>query len=82
MRPQNYATRKTEAAGWQVNVTSYRMGDRYYCTVDNVSPGAWIAKTEGATREEAEKKALDRAAELLSKTRKFSPSPRLDRAGG
>ncbi len=71
MRPQNYSKRKAQAAGWEINVTSYQLGDRYYCTVDNVSPGAWIAKTEGATREEAEKKALDRATELLAKTRKI-----------
>lgn len=72
MKPKNYSSRKTEAAGWQVNVTSYQLGDRFYCTVDNVSPGAWIAKTEGATREEAEKKALDRASELLAKTRRVA----------
>ena len=72
MKPQNYSKRKTQTAGWEVNVTSYQLGGRFYCTVDNVSPGAWIAKTEGSTREEAEKKALDRAAELLSKTRKIS----------
>ena len=71
MKPQNYSKRKTEAAGWEVNVTSYQLGDRFYSTVDNISPGAWIAKTEGTTREEAEKKALDRAAELLAKTRKI-----------
>ena len=71
MKPQNYSQRKTQAAGWAVNVTSYQLGDRFYSTVDNISPGAWIAKTEGATREEAEKKALDRAVELLSKTRRM-----------
>ena len=53
-----------------MNITSYQLGDRFYCTVDNVSPGAWIAKTEGSTQEEAEKKALERAAELLAKTRR------------
>lgn len=75
MKPQNYSKRKTEAAGWQVNVTSYQLGDRFYATVDNVSPGAWIAKTEGVTREESEQKALDRAAELLRKTRKIPAKP-------
>jgi hypothetical protein len=71
MKPQNYSRRKTEIAGWEVNVASYQLGDRWYCTVDNVSPGAWIAKTEGASREEAEKKALERAGELLAKTRRI-----------
>lgn len=75
MKPQNYSRRKTEASGWPVNVISYQLGERYYCTVDNVSPGAWIAKAEGATREEAEQKALQQAAELLSKTRKIKVNP-------
>lgn len=71
MKPEHYSQRRTQVAGWEINVTSYKLGDRFYCTVDNVSPGAWIAKAEGATQEEAEKKALDKAAELLAKTRKL-----------
>jgi hypothetical protein len=70
MKPQNYSKRKVQVAGWEANVTTYQLGDRWYCTVDNVSPGAWITKTEGASREEAEQKALERAAELLAKTRR------------
>jgi hypothetical protein len=34
-----------------------------------VSPGAALARTTGATREEAESKALQRAEELLGRTR-------------
>ena len=71
MKPRNYSERRAEAAGWPIKIVSYQLGERYYCTVDNVSPGAWIAKTEGASREEAEKKAMERAAELLAKTRKI-----------
>ncbi len=70
VKTQNFSERKAEVAGWQVNISTYQLGDKFYCTVDNVSPGAWIAKTEGATREEAEKKALVRAQELLAQTRK------------
>lgn len=71
MKPKNYSRRRTKVGEWEVNVTSYQLGERYYCTVDNVSPGAWIAKTDGNTQEEAETKALERAAELLAKTRKI-----------
>ena len=74
MKPKNFSQRKTQAAGWEINVSSYQLGDKFYCTVDNVSPGVWIAKTEGASREEAEKKALERAAELLSRTRRVKVS--------
>jgi len=34
-----------------------------------VEPGATLALGEGLTREEAEKKALQRAEEMLAKTR-------------
>jgi hypothetical protein len=52
-----------------VNLTSYRLGEVYHCKADNVSPGAALARTSGATREEAEKKAIERAEQLLARTR-------------
>ena len=70
MEAQEYMERKIEIQGWPVNVTSYKLGDLYYCKIDNVSPGAWLARTSAATREEAEQKALERAKELLSRTRR------------
>jgi len=70
MQAEEHTTRVEEWEGWKIKLTSYRLGDRYHCTADNVEPGAWIARTEGATREEAEKKALERARQLLARTRK------------
>jgi hypothetical protein len=55
-----------------VKLTSYKLGDVYHCKADNVSPGAALARTTGATRAEAEQKALDRARQLLSRTRQHS----------
>ncbi len=52
-----------------MNITSCRLGDVFHCKADNVSPGAALARTTGATREEAEKKALERAEHLLGRTR-------------
>jgi hypothetical protein len=49
-------------------VTSYKIGDMYHCKADNVSPGAQIARTTGATREEAENAAIAKATERLSRT--------------
>jgi hypothetical protein len=69
MKVEEYQERKTEVAGWPVNLASYRLGSVYHCKADNVSPGAALARTTGATREEAEKKALDRAEQLLSRTK-------------
>jgi len=69
MKVEEYQERKVEIAGWPVNLTSYRLGDVFHCKADNVSPGAALARTTGATREEAEKKALDRAEHMLGRTR-------------
>jgi len=74
MKTKNFTERKMELAGWPVKITSYQWGERFYSTVDNVSPGAWIAKAEGSTREEAEKKVIERASELLAKTRRMKVS--------
>ena len=69
MKAEDYQERKVEVLGWPVNLTSYRLGEVFHCKADNVSPGAALARTTGATREEAEKKALKRAEELLGRTR-------------
>jgi hypothetical protein len=70
MKPEEYQVQPHEIAGWKVNVTSYAIGDRYYCHVDNVDPGATIVRTEGPTREEAMVIALAKAQERLrSKTK-------------
>jgi hypothetical protein len=70
MKPQEYAERSIDVDGWRVNLTSYKLDDTFHCKADNVSPGAWLARTTGATREEAEEKALERARTLLSRTRR------------
>jgi len=70
MKPEEYQERQVEVDSWQVTLTSYKLGDVYHCTADNVSPGAWLARTSGATRDEAEQKALERATTLLSHTRR------------
>jgi len=68
MKAEEYQERKVEVLGWPVNLTSYRLGEVFHCKADNVSPGAALARTTGATREEAEKKALERAEQLLGRT--------------
>ena len=70
MKAEEHAARTLEVGGWKVKLTSYKLGDVYHCTADNVDPGAWIARTQGASREEAENKAIERARELLGRTRK------------
>jgi hypothetical protein len=70
MRAEQFQERKLELAGWPVNLSSYRLGEEWHCKADNVSPGAAICRSTGPTREEAEQKAIKRAEELLSRTRR------------
>jgi hypothetical protein len=69
MKVEEFQERKVDIAGWPVNLTSYRLGEVFHCKADNVSPGAALARTTGATRDEAEKKAIERAGQLLARTR-------------
>jgi hypothetical protein len=70
MHAEDFQERKLEVEGWPVNLSSYRLGEKFHAKADNVSPGAALARTSGVTREEAEDKALRRAAELLRNTRR------------
>ena len=72
MKPTEYSENLLRLAGWPVRLTSYRLGDNYYCKADNVDPGACLTRTDGATKEEAEENAKNRAEEYLSKTRRYS----------
>src|SRR5207247_4386881 len=65
---EGYTERKLEVNGWPVNLTSYKLGDLFHAKVDNVSPGANLARTTAAARQEAERLALERAGELLIRT--------------
>jgi hypothetical protein len=72
MKAEEYQHRQDIVHDWPIDVTSYRIGDRYYCTVEAADPGARIARGEGATREEAEREALEKATKYLGQTRRFA----------
>ena len=44
MKPENFSERKVEVDGWQVNLTTYQLGDKWHTKADNVSPGAALAR--------------------------------------
>lgn len=71
MKPEDYSRRQQEIGGWQVTIETYKLGDVYHCTIANLDPGARFARADGATKEEAEKLAMDKAARYLAQTRKF-----------
>ena len=56
---QDFERRREEIEGREVGITTYRLGDRCFCKVDNVSPGALIARAVAATKAEAERSALE-----------------------
>jgi len=68
MKIEEYHERRVAVDGWEVNLTSYRLGREWHAKADNVSPGATLCRTTGASREEAEDRALQRAEELLDRT--------------
>ena len=72
MKPQNFSERTVEIDGWQVNLTTYKLGDKWHTKADNVSPGAALARIVADTREDAESRALARAKELLSRNKRHS----------
>jgi hypothetical protein len=73
MKPEDYHQRREEHHGWSMNIVSYRLGDRFHCTVDDVDPGARLSRGEGATRQEAEGQAIEKAKRMLERTRRSSP---------
>jgi len=72
LRSEQYQRRLAELAGWQVGIASYRIGDRFICEIDNVGPGARLARGEGSTREDAEQQAKAIAQRRLERTRVYS----------
>ncbi len=73
LRAEDYRRRQERLEGWDIGIASYKLGGRYCCEVDNVSPGARLARGEGSTRDEAEAEAVNKAREMLAKTRVQPP---------
>jgi hypothetical protein len=68
MRAEDYQRRRQELAGWPVGIVSYKLGERFICEIDNVNPGARVARAEGSTREDAERTAIETAERRLTRT--------------
>ena len=68
-QPQEYRERVELVSPFQIRIVSYKLDGTYHCTVDNVDPGAVVARAEGKTKVEAEERAIARAKERLQRTR-------------
>ncbi len=67
MKPEGYREQTIALNGWRIRLTSYKLGEQFMCTADNVSPGSWLARARAASRREAEQQALDKARKLLTR---------------
>ena len=74
MKAEGYAKRRQPLGDWTIEIETYQLGDIFYCTINNVDPGARFARAEGPTREDAEAKALEKAERYIKQTRRFTTS--------
>ena len=65
MRADNYRERLAKVAGIDVFLASYQIGESFHCVVRNESTLGNIVRTQGKSRDEAEKLAIDNATRLL-----------------
>lgn len=70
-KAEGYSQRQDQLEGWPVRIVSYKLRGSFQCKVDNVDPGAVIARSHAATREEAEHEAVQKARMRLSLTRRI-----------
>ena len=61
MKAEEFLERQDEVLGWKIKIQSYRLNNTFFCAVYNVDPGGRLTRAEGATRDEAESKALEKA---------------------
>jgi hypothetical protein len=69
MKPEEYSSRYEQVGRWKINIVSYKLGQEYICTVNNVEPGATLSRAQAATREQAEQTAITKAEQMLARTR-------------
>jgi hypothetical protein len=72
---EDYERRREVIDGWEIGITSYRLGTLCYCKIDNVSPGAIFARGTGTTKAEAERSAMTHARARLATTRRRTVAP-------
>jgi hypothetical protein len=65
VKAEEYTTQTMELSGVAIRVNSYKIGDRFYCHVENTDPGATVARAEGSTKDEAIQAALSKAGARL-----------------
>jgi len=70
MKVENHKRRREQMEGWDVEISTYQIGEVWHCHIDNVSPGATVARGEGKTLAEAETAAIEKARPRFAATRR------------
>jgi len=65
MKAEQYQDELKEVNGFLVHITTYKIGDDYYCHIANADPGATIVRASGTTTEEARQKAMQKVFDRL-----------------
>jgi hypothetical protein len=64
-KAENYQQEAFEIGGVKLTITTYQIGDKFYCHIENRDPGATISRADGNSREAAREAALSKARERL-----------------
>jgi len=65
MNNNQYQEKQETVNGTAVKITSYAVGEIFYCHISNADPGATIARAQGKNRAEAEQSAMDKVLRRL-----------------
>ena len=66
MNSEQYHEEFRELNGVTICITTYKIGDEFYCHVTNTDPGATIARASAALKEEAVRHALEKVMNRLA----------------
>lgn len=69
MKAEDFSEEMLDLAGTKVRLTTYKIGEDFYCHVYSADPGATIARASSRHKETAREVALEKARARLSKTR-------------
>jgi hypothetical protein len=67
LKADDFNVNTREISGLTVNITSYKIGNKYYCHIDNIDPGATIVRLDGESKDEVIQTALERATQRLTR---------------
>jgi hypothetical protein len=70
MLAEDFQKQPLELAGWNMHLTSYRIGSNYLAEVETESSGVTIARATDRTRAIAEERAVETAVRRLKRTRR------------